>query len=737
METSTKNKLLTNRYEISIARYTMKEKIKYHFAVAFLAVVLAASFGFMESASAQTNLSKPVIAFAPHPNYVVIGQPATLVWETKNAVSCAASMSSGGSIWSGSKAVSGSESFTMSGLGSGVGYILTCTSPDGGQASQRVVIYGSPAGSTPVPSPILPTVDITAYPSSVTGGQNTTLYWATVDASSCVASGDWSGARAASGSMSVAPLSTLNTYTLTCANALGSVSKTVTVTATSAESPVISLTASRGTVTLGLSTALSWSVTNTTSGASCTASGAADWSGAVGLSGTKTVVPATQPAALYTLTCTNPGSLSARSDLTITVWPADTTPPIIYAFGLVTPTATSAPISWYTDEPSDAQVEYGTTVSYGSLTPLDPRLDQNHEVNLTGLSPGTLYYYRVRSRDESGNLGLRDLTFTTLSLTPPTLTFTPNLPPAGVYEVSPGQVLTFNWLSANVTSCTASNQLSLADWSGSKPLAGSQTVTASQTRAANYSYSLACSGPNGSVTKRVTVYTSLSSPPPPAPVPTVSLSASPSSITSGQSSTLTWSSTNATSCSAPWTSSTATSGSQSVSPTSNTTYTLSCTGSGGSVSKSATVTVTPGPLTGIVFRPDLEGRTDFTGITFTIKIYTPGNSTPLATFSGTGGNISLPPAVALNPGSFDLTIEAPYYLRKRLSNTSLSSGLSLNFPKLPAGDLNQDGVINSLDWSVMSPNWFTNSQTSDINRDGVVNSIDFSLLNRNWGRGGE
>ncbi|MBI3305423.1 hypothetical protein HYZ80_03835 [Candidatus Parcubacteria bacterium] len=37
----------------------------------------------------------------------------------------------------------------------------------------------------------------------------------------------------------------------------------------------------------------------------------------------------------------------------------------------------------------------------------------------------------------------------------------------------------------------------------------------------------------------------------------------------------------------------------------------------------------------------------------------------------------------------------------------------------------------------MSPNWFTNSQTSDINRDGVVNSIDFSLLNRNWGRGGE
>ncbi|MBI3305422.1 fibronectin type III domain-containing protein, partial [Candidatus Parcubacteria bacterium] len=566
-----------------------------------------------------------MIAFAPHPNYVVLGQPVTLVWETKNAVSCAASMSSGGSLWSGSKAVSGSESFIMSIYGSGVGYILTCTSPDGGQASQRVVIYAAP--SNPAPSPIRPTVDITVYPSSVTGGQNTTLYWATVDASSCVSSGDWSGARAASGSMSVTPLSTLNTYTLTCTNALGSVSKTATVTATSAESPVISLTASRGTVTLGLSTVLSWSVSNTIPGASCTASGAADWSGTVGLSGTKTVVPAAQPGTLYTLTCTNPGSLSARSDLTITVWPADTTPPIIYGSGLVTPTATSARISWFTFEPSDAQVEYGTTASYGSLTPLDPQLGLNHEVNLTGLSPGTLYYYRVRSRDESGNLGLRDLTFTTLSLTPPTLTFAPNLPPtASVYEVSPGQVLTFDWSSANVTSCVASNQLSLADWSGSKPLAGSQTVTASQTRAANYSYSLACSGPNGSVTKRVTVYTSLSSPPPPVPAPTLTLSASPASLTSGQSSSLSWSSTNATSCSAPWTSSTATSGTQAVSPTQTTIYTLTCTGSGGSVSKSATVTVTPGPLTGIVFRPDLEGRTDFTGITFTIKIYTPGNS---------------------------------------------------------------------------------------------------------------
>jgi hypothetical protein len=81
------------------------------------------------------------------------------------------------------------------------------------------------------------------------------------------------------------------------------------------------------------------------------------------------------------------------------------------------------------------------------------------------------------------------------------------------------------------------------------------------------------------------------------PTPTFTLSANPTSITSGASSTLTWSAvTNATSCTASggtFTGSKPTSGgTQSVSPTSTTTYTLSCTGAGGTTNQSATVTVT-------------------------------------------------------------------------------------------------------------------------------------------------
>jgi hypothetical protein len=55
-------------------------------------------------------------------------------------------------------------------------------------------------------------------------------------------------------------------------------------------------------------------------------------------------------------------------------------------------------------------------------------------------------------------------------------------------------------------------------------------------------------------------------------------------------------------------------------------------------------------------------------------------------------------------------------------------------PQSLVGDLNADGTVNTLDWSIMEGAWFTASQPSDINLDGVVNSIDFSLMNANWGR---
>jgi len=48
------------------------------------------------------------------------------------------------------------------------------------------------------------------------------------------------------------------------------------------------------------------------------------------------------------------------------------------------------------------------------------------------------------------------------------------------------------------------------------------------------------------------------------------------------------------------------------------------------------------------------------------------------------------------------------------------------------GDINGDGIVNSLDWSIMNSKWLTNDANADLNRDGIVNSIDWSIMNSNW-----
>ena len=105
------------------------------------------------------------------------------------------------------------------------------------------------------------------------------------------------------------------------------------------------------------------------------------------------------------------------------------------------------------------------------------------------------------------------------------------------------------------------------------------------------SVSWTCSGSNGG-SSSATCSASRSAA---ASAPVVTISASPTSVTSGGSSTLTWSSTNSpTSCTASngWSGAKAASGSQSTgSLSSNTTYTLSCANASGSGSSSATVTV--------------------------------------------------------------------------------------------------------------------------------------------------
>lgn len=66
--------------------------------------------------------------------------------------------------------------------------------------------------------------------------------------------------------------------------------------------------------------------------------------------------------------------------------------------------ATTATVTWRTDVPATSQIEYGNTDSYGSETIIDSDLVTSHSVTLTGLSPLTTYHYRVKSKNDTGNL---------------------------------------------------------------------------------------------------------------------------------------------------------------------------------------------------------------------------------------------------------------------------------------------------------------------------------------------
>lgn len=92
----------------------------------------------------------------------------------------------------------------------------------------------------------------------------------------------------------------------------------------------------------------------------------------------------------------------------------DTTPPVISGVSASTVTATSANIVWSTNEAADSRVEYGKISASDTSTPLDNTLVTSHSQSLTNLTPNSLYYYRVISRDAALNQSVSsDFTFTT------------------------------------------------------------------------------------------------------------------------------------------------------------------------------------------------------------------------------------------------------------------------------------------------------------------------------------
>jgi len=80
---------------------------------------------------------------------------------------------------------------------------------------------------------LIPTLTLSANPTSVASGQSSSLTWSSTSATSCTASNGWSGTKSISGTQVISPVTTTTTYTLSCTDTGGSATQSVTVTVTS------------------------------------------------------------------------------------------------------------------------------------------------------------------------------------------------------------------------------------------------------------------------------------------------------------------------------------------------------------------------------------------------------------------------------------------------------------------------------------------------------------------------
>jgi chitodextrinase len=155
---------------------------------------------------------------------------------------------------------------------------------------------------------------------------------------------------------------------------------------------------------------------------------------------------------------------------------SDVVPPVISGVSVVNITASSAVVSFSTNEEAYVQVEYGKNNLLGSLTGLTTVSSKNHAVTLTNLSAATTYSYRIIAKDLSGNqvfsevlsfktkegpedpnnnpdalIKFLQITLSNVSNTSVTINWTTDKPATGFIEYGPGSTDAFNGFEAAST----------------------------------------------------------------------------------------------------------------------------------------------------------------------------------------------------------------------------------------------------------------------------------------------
>ena len=167
------------------------------------------------------QVQAPSVSIFASPSNINYNGTSVISWTSTDATSCNASGGMNG--WSGSKALFGN--FNTGALTNNVTYNITCSNSSGSDNATVTVIVGGQQISQP-------SVTIYADDNDIDEDDSTTVRWTSNNADSCSATGGangWSGNKALSGSFYTGSLSSDRTFNITCSNAQGSDSDSVTI----------------------------------------------------------------------------------------------------------------------------------------------------------------------------------------------------------------------------------------------------------------------------------------------------------------------------------------------------------------------------------------------------------------------------------------------------------------------------------------------------------------------------
>lgn len=271
-----------------------------------------------------------------------------------------------------------------------------------------------------------PSVSIYASDVDLAYGDSTDIYFSPIRATACVGTGGnsgWPGSKYHySSSYYTGEMYQTATFVITCTNAYGSATNSVTIYVAGGPVtfPTVDLTVDQVNLSYNGSTTIRW---NTTNAQSCIAGG-----GSSGWAGTKNIPNGTfntgaiTSTTTYTLTCTN-ASGSDTKTITINVGTQGNTNPTVTTSSATNVGNSNATLNGYVNANGGSNVsawfEWGlggnlynqtNKVNYGSTS------GTSYNYALSGLSPSTTYSFRAVAQASNGQIIYgSQMTFTTTS----------------------------------------------------------------------------------------------------------------------------------------------------------------------------------------------------------------------------------------------------------------------------------------------------------------------------------